>query len=133
MSDVRMKRYPMPKGLECQSITMRELRGGDEIMAALAADQVMTQDAKKSAMIALQHERREAILLSIVAIDDKPIAQDDVRLIEIRDNWCIRTWTVLGRYYADLCGIPEDELGNCLKAAQFVPSASSPPAASTGK
>jgi hypothetical protein len=134
MSETISKRYSVPKGLECKSVTIRELRGGDEIIAALSADQVMSQEAKRSAVIALRHEHREAILLSIVAIDDQPIVgADDPKLLEIRETWGVRIWTVLARYYADMNGIPEDELGKCLKGAQLLTPAPLPQAAATGK
>lgn len=132
METLRKKRYPMPKGTEAKTITMRELRGGDEILAALAADQIMTASAKMNIALAMQYERRESARLSIVEIDGVALAADDPKRQQI-DDWGLRAWTAIMRFYGDLNGLPEDELGNCLTGAVDVTSAPSEVVPSTGK
>lgn len=116
MSKIRAKKYTMPAGLNAGSIIIRELLSKDEIAAAIAADGRMSNDDRNNAVLALTIERKEAIRISIVAIDGRLVNTDGVPCMEI-DDWTIRSWTALSKFFGEMNGIPGDELGKAVEGA----------------
>ncbi len=115
MTKPLIRTYPMPKGCDAATVTMRELRKEDEIAAAVMADaavRAMPQDQQGSVYITMQVERQESIRQSIVKIDGRRVNVDGVPCTEV-DGWTLKSWTALGKFYGALNGIPGDELGKC--------------------
>lgn len=132
---IRAKKFTMPAGLDAGSVIIRELRSKDEIDAAIAADGRMSADDRNNAVLALTIERKEAIRLSLVGIDGRLVNTEGVPCMEI-DDWTIRSWTALSRFFGELNGIPGDELGKAVEGAVDVDLDAltpSPTAGVTGK
>lgn len=104
-----MKLYELPKlatgNSPASTVTMREITGRDELEAAKAADALTEQ---KSAEALTDADRREAVRISIVAIDKEPV-DHTVPLFAI-DQWPRRTRKALERFFADLNGVNMQEI-----------------------
>lgn len=96
-----------PRRCDIRSVTIKETNGEDELAAKLAAD------AKgKSGSVNI-----ETIRLSIVAVDDKPVAQPFADL----DKWNTRTRKLIADYFSSINGSDEGESDGFIKAAQPAP------------
>lgn len=102
-------RFELPPGLDCKSVTMREIDGTDEIQAAVWAENHIAQPLKKNSIAILGQEQFESIRVSLVAVDDEPVNVDGVPYRKM-DKWGARTKRYLMAFYHELNGVPSEEL-----------------------
>lgn len=138
--DTHIKRFVMPSGLDCREIFIREITSKDEINASIFADATASAIEKGSNRMMNDVERREAIRISIVGIGEGPavprpvpgkpvpvpiatryrhVNHDGAPLGEIND-WRAKAWTALHAYFAEVNGVPTDEIRSGLEGAQTV-------------
>lgn len=131
MEDPKLKkRYRLPAGCSVREVVMRELDGNDEVEAAVMAEQRASSATKGSVAGMIGAEQREAIRLSLCEVDGKPVNADGVPFMAM-DRWTMRTMRAINRFFADLNGLPEDELKNAVAGAEVVtvPANDQPPGA----
>lgn len=113
-----IRTFPMPKGCDAATVTMRSMDKADELAAAVQTDirmRTLPADQQRSARLANDIERDESIRQAIRKIDGKPVNRNGVPCLAI-DKWSQKSWTALYTFHGELNGIPGDELGNCVKA-----------------
>lgn len=113
---LRMKRFTFPKKASIDSIVMRELDGEDDIEASVWADKHATELIKTSYRAAMAAEQREAIRVSIVAVNDQP-TEPGVPFMEM-DLWTSATQRMLMECYVHLNGAEETDLKNLIAGAE---------------
>ena len=102
----------------CQSFVLRELTAGDQREAALWADR--RRDATSDSPLAqFQQERFEALRLSLVEVDGKPVNQDGIPFLAL-DDWTYRTLVFARLAFNSLNGADDEALEGFLAGAEIV-------------
>lgn len=119
-----LTRFDFPDSVEdAAAVYLFELRGRDEVLAAEAADQTMSDAARKSFTLSAEAEQRESIRFSIGGIVDRSGARrlinQTVPLLEI-DDWGARAWRALRGFFAEVNGLSPDDLGKALRGARKI-------------
>lgn len=112
-----VKRYTLPKGCPARSVDVRELLGVHDLEATRMAD-ALGAGQKLTARDVVNAERREAIRLSIVRLDDRVI-DHVVPLMEI-DGWSRAARAALGRYFDDVNGVNLAEVKRLISEAEVL-------------
>lgn len=119
------KRYRLPPGMSCREFVMRELDASDEIEAAIWADK-RRGSAQDGVLSMVGGEQREAMRLSLVSVDGKPVNVDGVPFMGI-DKWSYRTMRYVQRAFANLNGVKDKDLESFDEGAEIVDNDENPP------
>lgn len=141
-----VRRFVLPSVVrEAREVFLVELTSRDEIEAAQMADALMTPIERASVRLTNDAEQREAIRLSIVGLG-KPagrgivyehVNHDGVPFADLNE-WTRRAWTCLHAYFAQVNGVPTDELHEGIRGARTVgafapPTSGTPASAADGR
>lgn len=110
------KRYRLPPGCSCKEFVMRELTNADRLEAAIRADASKSSAMPDDIGNQIEHRRVEAVRLSLVSVDGKPVNVD--LPYAGMDAWTERTLTFAMTAYQDLNGIEPEEVEDFLKGAE---------------
>jgi hypothetical protein len=106
-----MRKFTAPSDeYDFEDITLRELRGVDEVMAAVMAERNLPSALRDSSIAAISQEQREAQRLSIVAVNGVPTNQTPATPYMDLDEWSQRSLRLLAVAYTEVNGVSSDEL-----------------------
>lgn len=104
--------------MSCKEFVMRELTAKDEIEAAIWADKKRSS-AGDGVLSIVGGEQREAMRLSFVAVDGKPVNEGGIPFVGM-DNWTYRTMRFVQRAFADLNGVEQSDLDSFAEGAEIM-------------
>jgi hypothetical protein len=126
-------RFDFPSNvIDARAVYMFEMTGKDELVAADMADANMTDSERKSMTRAIEAERREGIRLSIVGLitHDEDTGElvrlhvDQAKPLMQIDDWSTKAHAALRTFFGELNGLPMEELGNAVRGARKLGTAS---------
>lgn len=100
-------------------VVMRELNGQDRIEASIWADKNINPALEESIVGQMDTQQREALRLSIVAVDGKRVNTGGVPFMAM-DEWNIRSMRFLEACFNDLNGVDLDEVKNSIASGKVV-------------
>lgn len=139
--NIVIKAFTMPRKIaECREVFIREMTGQDEIEAAIMADSILSTIEKQSMKLTLEAERRESMRAAIVGLGElkggkivyRHANSEGVPLdLSYQGRpWTQAAMTALSRFYAEVNGVPTEELEEGIKEARTV-GAYAPPTSAT--
>lgn len=136
--DLVIRRFVMPPGIrDIREVFIRELDSKDEIEAAIMCDSLMSAIEKASYKLTMEAERRESLRISIVGVGrgqrggvTYEHTNDGGVPYGAPNNWSLKTWACLHRYFAEVNGVPTSEINEGIEGALTV-GAFAPPTSAT--